>query len=119
VPSKQQHIAKAEGNLSFATSLSLRNPFNIDWALVSLFYAAMHYVEAYLAAVSNIHSSSHRSRDTTMGREPNLREVYKEYQELKFFGYNARYEMQVFEPQDFDRALPRFEEIRARLMKFL
>jgi hypothetical protein len=112
-------MAKAEGNVAFATSLPLNSAISVDWALVSLFYAAMHYVAAYLAATLSIHIRSHTSRDTTMGRESNLRRIFKEYQDLKFLGYNARYEMYVFKPEDFNRARPKFETIRAQLMKFL
>jgi hypothetical protein len=31
-----------------------------------------------------------------VGRDVKLRKIYSEYQDLKYFGYNARYEMQKF-----------------------
>jgi hypothetical protein len=48
VPSKDEHIKKAEGNETFAASIQPDNQTQIDWTLVILFYAAVHYVEAYL-----------------------------------------------------------------------
>jgi len=49
MPAKDEHLAKARGNESFALSLPLNSNSGVDWALVALFYSAMHYVEAYLA----------------------------------------------------------------------
>ena len=62
MPSKLEHVTKADGNAAFALSLTLDNQTRIDWALVALFYAAMNYVEAYLAT-SNQDLRSHTTRD--------------------------------------------------------
>ena len=119
MPSKHEHITKAEGNASFAKSLSLDNQTRIDRALVVLFYAAMHYVEAYLATTRQ-HLRSHAVRDRVLGTEPELKKVFKEYQDLKFCGYNARYEMYAFTPDDVTyQALKDFETIKGHLQKFL
>jgi len=120
VPSKEEHIAKANGDAAFALSLSLDSQPQIDWALVALFYAALHYVEAYLAVIFGMHTRSHTRRDSIVGRDSNLRRIFHEYQDLKFFGYNARYEMGVFRPKDVtDQAVPKFEKIKSHLKKFL
>jgi len=80
-------------------SLSLDNQTRIDWALVILFYAAVHYVEAYLA-VSNQHLRSHAARDNVIGRDGYLKRIYMEYQDLKFYGFSARYEACAFRAED-------------------
>ena len=72
MPSKLDHITKADGNAAFAMSLPLDGQTRIDWALIALFYAAMHYVEAYLAALGQ-HVRSHTTRDTYLGRDINLK----------------------------------------------
>lgn len=99
MPSKDQHVAKADGSAALALSLVLDNQSRIDWALVILFYAAMHYVEAYLAK-SGVHLRSHTTRDNAMSRDSSLRKIFKEYSDLKYFGYNARYEISGFKPTD-------------------
>ena len=92
MPSKQEHITKAEGNATFALSLELTSQPRIDWALVALFYAALHYVEAYLAT-QTVHLRSHTARDSVVAREPILKKIFSQYQDLKFYGFTARYEM--------------------------
>jgi hypothetical protein len=99
VPSKLEHVTKADGNAAFALSLTLDNQIRIDWALVALFYAAMHYVEAYLA-VSNQHLKSHATRDNVIGRDAYLKRIYVEYQDLKFYGFSSRYEACAFRAHD-------------------
>lgn len=102
-----------------ALSLSLDTQSKIDWAMVMLFYAAMHYVEAYLAR-SGVHMRSHTTRDTVMSRDATLRRIYKEYAELKFFAYNARYEFLGFKPADVtENAAPKFAAIKSYLTPLL
>jgi hypothetical protein len=67
LPTKEEHIAKAEGNAAFALSLPLEDQARIDWALIALFYAAMHYVEAYLSTIGQ-HLRSHTTRDIAAGQ---------------------------------------------------
>lgn len=119
MPSKQDHKTKADGNAAFALSLNLDSQTRIDWALIVLFYAAMHYVEAYLAAMS-IHLRSHTTRDSYLGRDSNLRPIYAEYQDLKYYGYNARYEVCTFTANDVtDAAAKHFEKIKAQITPLL
>lgn len=120
MPSKEEHITKADGNAAFAAAIPLNSQPRIDWALIALFYAAMHYVEAYLAVVFNQHVKSHTTRDSIVARDSNLKRIHAEYMDLKFFGYNARYEMYAFKATDFtDQALPKFQKIKAHLRTFL
>lgn len=74
--------------------MPLTDQTRIDWALVILFYAALHYVEAYLATVGQ-HQRSHTTRDNVVARDPNLKKIFSEYQDLKFYGNNARYEVRA------------------------
>jgi hypothetical protein len=119
VPSKQDHIAKAEGNARFASSLTLDDPAKIDWALIATFYAAMHYVEAYLATMGQ-HVRSHTTRDGYIGRDANLKKIYNHYQDLKYYGYNARYEMTPFRASDVTgHATADLDAIRTHITPFL
>jgi len=117
VPSRQEHVTKAEGNASFALSLALDRQSHIDWALIALFYAALHYVEAYL---SPIHLRSHDSRDKYINKESHLRRIFKEYSHLKFFGFNARYEVYGFKAEQVkEEAAKDYETIKAHITKKL
>lgn len=119
MPSKDQHVAKADGNAALALSLTLDNQSRIDWALVILFYAAMHYVEAYLAK-SGVHLRNHTTRDNAISRDSSLRKVFKEYSDLKYFGYNARYEIFGFKATDvIDKAAKHYAVIKAHLTPLL
>ncbi len=119
MPSKQEHIKKAAGNAAFALSLPLSDQTRIDWALVILFYAALHYVEAYLATLGQ-NLRSHTTRDNAVGRDAKLKMIFSEYQDLKFYGYNARYEASGFKTQDVtDIAAKNFAKIEAHLRPLL
>jgi hypothetical protein len=114
VPSRRDHITKADGNAAFALSLPLDRQANIDWALIALFYAAMHYVEAYLAP--GYHLKSHEARDSYINKEAHLRRIFAEYQHLKFFGFNARYEIAGFKAEDVtDDAARYFQTIKSHI----
>lgn len=120
MPSKTAHIEKAERNANFALSLSLDSPAKIDWALVALFYAALHYIEAYLDATAGIHLRSHDSRDRMIGRESNLKKIFSEYSDLKYYGYNARYEVDPFTADDVRKyAAKHFSTIKTSLIAYL
>jgi hypothetical protein len=56
VPSKEDHLNRAQDNERLAGSLDLNSAINVDWAITILFYAALHYVDAYLA-IKPAHSS--------------------------------------------------------------
>ncbi|HEX7360918.1 MAG TPA: hypothetical protein VF283_10540 [Bryobacteraceae bacterium] len=115
MPSKAEHIAKAEGNEAFASEMPLTRQPNIDWALVAIFYAAVHYVEAYFS-LSGTHLRSHTTRDRYVGRDPKLKPVFREYSNLKYYAYNARYEATNFKPLEVTEiALPALDKIKAQL----
>ena len=118
LPSKEEHIAKAEGNSALALSMTLENQPKIDWALVILFYSAMHYVEAYLATLGQ-HLRSHTTRDNFVGRDARLRKIFSEYQDLKYYGYNARYEMQKFTAADVTDAATSLATVEAYIRTIL
>jgi hypothetical protein len=119
LPSKDEHINKADGIVVLATSLPLKTQAEIDWSLVMFFYAAVHYVEAYLSTKGQ-HLRSHTTRDSYMGKDSTLKKIYAEYQDLKFYGYNARYEVSRFTRKDVtNEAAVSFQDIKSYLEKHL
>ena len=119
MPSKDEHLAKASGNEAFAGTITTANQACIDWTLVVLFYAAVHYVEAYLAVKMSAHLRSHTTRDSYVGRLADLKKIFKEYQHLKYFGYNARYEVYGFSAQDTVEAMKDIAAVRSQITPLL
>ena len=98
-------------------SIVLKDRTAIDWALITLFYAGVHYVEAYLATIGQ-HVRSHQTRDNIMGRDRNLRNVFKNHGDLKSFGYTARYETSTFAASIVEDASSYLSEIKTHLEPF-
>src|SRR5271165_2012034 len=92
MPSREQHLDQAKRNEGFARHL-LEFPWSpdcSDWALISLFYAAVHLVDAYLAT-RNYHPETHVLRDGYASRLTSLQPVYNHYRILRFRSEEARY----------------------------
>jgi hypothetical protein len=80
---------------------------------------ALHYIEAYFAK-SSLHVRSHDTRDNAVARDSNLRKIFNEYKDLKYYGYVARYEPYKFKPEDMtSSAVPQFEILSSHISKLL
>lgn len=55
----QDHVRKATQNLAFADSIDLTSDTYADWAIVVLFYSALHYVRAALHVQGKDHGTNH------------------------------------------------------------
>jgi hypothetical protein len=119
LPTRDEHVAKAEGNESFAFSIKASDQPSIDWTLTALFYAAVHYVEAYLAKHLDSHLRSHLTRDKYIAREPGLRPIWGAYSFLKYYSYNARYEVAGFTGKDMQDAADYLAEVKRHLLPLL
>jgi hypothetical protein len=95
MPSEQEHLTQARHNEAFVQSLGIQAIAYLDWAVTGIFYAALHYIEAFLATQS-VHSPAHRSRETLFRRFPQLNPIYSEYRTLKDDSEGARYRLEVF-----------------------
>lgn len=119
MPTKDEHVAKATGNEAFINKIPTDSQAGIDWTLVVTFYVAVHYVEAYLDKQWGVHVRSHTTRDKYFAREASLKKIFAQYGHLKFFGYNARYEVSAFTPQDITDAAKYLTEIKAQIVPLL
>ena len=62
MPRKERHEAQADHNRELAQTLVAPDPMPFkDWAVISAFYSAVHYVEAE-RAVTGAHSNEHLER---------------------------------------------------------
>ena len=93
MPAKDDHIGQAEHNRHFWNSLDFATSSYIDWAVVGMFYEAVHWIEAYLATIG-LHSRSHMQRASKIStvevlrNDPNL---VSDYGLLRTESENARY----------------------------
>lgn len=118
MPNKDEHIKKAQEDELFVDSLDFQKPGHLDWAITALFYAALHYIEAYFAT-RKFHSADHRTRDSSIQRDVSIRHLYKDYNELKNFSINARYYMVRFNATDVATLKPRLETIRREIAPYV
>ena len=57
--SVEEHVEKARHNLAFLDRMELTSDDFADWAIVALFYAALHFVRAALHIRNEDHGTSH------------------------------------------------------------
>lgn len=121
MPARAAHIAQAEHNEALYDHLAYASPAYADWQVTALFYAALHYVDAYLASTANPqHPANHAVREGFVRNEPNLRQVYVHYRELKERSIEARYSAALSPPPAFVRLRPAsFEPLRQHLKGLL
>jgi hypothetical protein len=77
----RQHLDRAARNQAVAeafadapASLGLRPP-PFDWAVVAAFYAAVHYVNAYLWERYGLEPRNHAEQVRAVATDPNLKPV--------------------------------------------
>lgn len=95
----EEHLRKGDGNLDAYRALAYLNPPFHDWRIIILYYAAMHYVDAYLAT-RNVHPDSHADRKREMREVRELDPIYDIYRTIENSSRDARYEAVPFTPQD-------------------
>jgi len=96
--SRFEHETRSQHNEDLCTYLRAAAPSAFcDWQVTALFYAAVHLVDAYLAATYGLHPNLHRDR-TGRGRgrsdcvQQHLRAVYVDYRQLESLSRIARYQ---------------------------
>jgi len=87
MPTVSEHIAKAEAFERVLVIFDEGNPDHCDWIVVVAFYAALHWVDAYLAVLGN-HPQNHRERNLIVTLLP----IAFEYSLLYSTSRRARYE---------------------------
>lgn len=102
MPDKAQHINQAQHNEAFYQTID-RTVYN-DWAVTATFYAALHYVDAFLAQTAGIHPGAHDVRDPRVQRVAQLRPLWNYYHRLKNRSRNARYNVIRFTDDEVRRA---------------
>lgn len=77
------HIERAEKNEAFALALNPADHFQVDWAVTALFYAAVHYIDAYLLSHELARPRTHVKRDGRIRDLSDLVAIWPDYRRLK------------------------------------
>lgn len=103
MPARNQHQQQATRNEELFRSFDLNDTPYLDWAVISLFYASLHWVDAYLADITSTigdqkphrtgghHPGGHKQRYRKVLSSPDLFPIRHEYKELWDRCDEARY----------------------------
>jgi len=118
MPTKGEHLKQAKHNERFVADYSLiRTNYN-DWAVVAIFHAALHYVEAYFFKHWNLHHTNHGDRDNAIYKC--LGRIYDDYFDLKNDARGARYDMKRFPLQEIEEEIiPLLDNIKQYIISQL
>ncbi len=86
MPTTHEHIAKAQAFERVLTVFDDQNPDHWDWIVTVAFYAALHWVDSYLASHGH-HPQNHRVRNHLIAMLP----IRGDYSELYVLSRQARY----------------------------
>lgn len=102
MPDTRVHLDQAEHNERFFGSFD-QTTYS-DWAVTVLFYAALHYVDAFLAHAGFKYPGGHHTRDGLVNSVTQLRTISTEYFRLKNRSSSARYYSSRFPAPDVERS---------------
>jgi hypothetical protein len=97
--SREEHLSKWRHNETRSLQLE-PGPFT-DWSVTTMFYAALHLVDAYFVSQSPpVQTAGHQRRNALVQRDPSLGSHYADYQELYDRSRDARYDCLSFSTAD-------------------
>lgn len=97
MPNLAEHLEQVERNESLYKDLCrlyTSVPQYSEWEVVALFYAALHYVDAWLASSGHIHPRNHSQRTAIVMNDSALIPISDQYGKLYRLSVLARYEME-------------------------
>jgi hypothetical protein len=95
MPTQQQHLSQAKHNENFVKSFDLDSTSYLDWVVTGIYYAALHYIESYLALLKK-HPRSNEYRERMFQEIKDLTSIYPDFRTLKDYSQGARYDLQKF-----------------------
>lgn len=118
--SKTQHQFQALKNETFFNEFDLNSTAYLDWAVVAIFYAALHHVESYLVTTSVGNANGHGDRRNKIRNDPQIASLSKPYQELRRRCDDARYYLVPFQPQAvLDLFQDEFQKIKTQITSLI
>ena len=108
--SVKDYLGQAKHNRYVADVLSKDNPVSLQWAVTCVFYAALHYVNAYLFHHTRMTFVNHGDRDRYVS--VHMRTVFKDYRWLRTKSEDARYRLVQPTKQMFQNSCQRVVQIQ-------
>ncbi|MCS7265227.1 MAG: hypothetical protein NZ805_10390 [Armatimonadetes bacterium] len=99
MPTTHEHVEKAESFERVLLNFDDQNPDHWDWIAIIAFYAALYWIDAFLATQGR-HLTNHRTRNQLVAFLP----VHGDYSELYVLSRQARYEAGHLEQDEAIRA---------------
>jgi hypothetical protein len=120
LPERVYHEAKAAYNLKVASHLKSTTAYT-DWAVTATFYAALHLVDSFLDGECQLPKDERHPRKHSANANPGnggrgrnqlvaalLQPIRKEYRSLEEASRRARYDLEVLDPQAYERLQDQF-----------
>lgn len=119
-PSPQDHRNQARTNERFYQALGDRNAQYPQWAMVALFYTALHEVQAFLIAHGQ-RPDSHRERKAVLRRNRFQlgNDIGRHYRQLRQWSEDARYRLWQPTSADLQQAEQRLAAIRGEVARLI
>jgi hypothetical protein len=118
-----ENVSQAEKNESFSRAIAVPKTLPercTDWEVISLFYSALHYVDAFLVSVHGVPAGSHKHRNFFVGTTPDFNTIAIRYKDLYERSREARYDLVPMAPEFMDKLeLEAFRPIRAHMRALL
>ena len=86
----------------------------VNCAITFLFYAALHYVDAYIVA-RDLPRNDHATRKASM-QHPFFDPIRKKYMRLKEMSREARYEIAPYTKEDVTKASQLLQDIKQHIL---
>lgn len=116
---EKQHIVKARRNETFCEALGTMEPPYYEWQTIVLFYAALHYLQAYFSAKTRHYPTTHQDRDQIIPTDVKLQSIYNHYRELKQLSLTGRYMCWPTNEHDVQSAKGHLAVIRSHIEQLL
>jgi hypothetical protein len=113
-----EHVERAEKNEGFANALSRTNAIEVDWAITALFYAALHYIDAYFLSHRWGRPRFHFEREGKIRDTGELLGIWPDYRRLKDMSPAARYELANYSESDFLAAAGALSRVRSHVLLY-
>lgn len=120
MPSKDDHIKRAELNEEFGHLVLQGDRKYAYWAVVAFGYSALHWVDAYIDHKIGMHPRSHGTRLDYVSKDSLLRRhVHHDYRQVMTDCIDARYQMYRFSKQEANQVANYLVTIKSRIKKYI
>ena len=122
MPPKDDHLAQALKNERLSGHIrALESDENFaDWQVTTLFYSALHLVDAFLGDTLNRHPESHRDRGQFVVKLADLKPIAGQYLNLESRSRDARYGLiPITSTQAKQISQSNFQPIKSRILSLL